>query len=294
MPKIDEGEHDIERSDIIDHANHDSLWNYYIKPFDYEESDQLEHEEIVRAKRLITPLQTNIGCVKGYRCCHNPRCRPFCSLCNRYGYSKYACLGTFENVSRNFTLLGYGPTHENFKKKCKKGRENSDGTCDDEDDYDESDKEKADPDDDNDEDYDESDEEKADPDDDSDEDDDYDESDEEKADPNDNSDEDYDESDEEKGGTKNDTNVYGQNANSHPQYNESSDNDQVHLTYHVYEEYLPTSTAPPPSYRQDRATPIILQNTPQYSVFNYYSLMSPNAKPQQVQHEKNPIIVFGM
>ena len=163
-----------------------------------------------------------------------------------------------------------------------------DGTCDDndEDDYDESDEEKADPDDDNDEDYDESDEEKADPDDDSDEDDDYDESDEEKADPNDNSDEDYDESDEEKGGTKNDTNVYGQNVNSHPQYNESRDSGQVHLTYHVYEEYLPTSTAPPPSYRQDRATPIILQNTPQYSVFNYYSLMSPNANPQQVQHEK--------
>ena len=166
-----------------------------------------------------------------------------------------------------------------------------DGTCDDndEDDYDESDEEKADPDDDNDEDYDESDEEKADPDDDSDEDDDYDESDEEKADPNDNSDEDdedYDESDEEKGGTKNDTNVYGQNVNSHSQYNESRDSGQVHLTYHVYEEYLPTSTAPPPSYRQDRATPIILQNTPQYSVFNYYSLMSPNANPQQVQHEK--------
>ena len=89
LPKIDEGEHDIERSDNIGHANHDSLWNYYIKPFDYEESDQLEHEEIVRAKRLITPLQTNIGCVKGYRCCHEPRCRPFCSLCNRYGYSKY-------------------------------------------------------------------------------------------------------------------------------------------------------------------------------------------------------------
>ena len=95
LPKVDEGEDGIERSDNIGHANYDSLWNYYIKSFDYEESDQLEHEEIVRAKRLITPLQINIGCVKGYRCCHNPRCRPFCSLCNRYGNSKY-------NVSERF------------------------------------------------------------------------------------------------------------------------------------------------------------------------------------------------
>ena len=177
-----------------------------------------------------------------------------------------------ENVTRNFYLLGYGLT--TTTENCK-GRENDDGTCDDddEDDYDESDEEKADPDEDSNEDDDD--------------DDDYDESDEEKADPNsdeDDDDDDYDESDEEKGGMKNDTNinVYVGYDNSHHPYNESSDDDKVHWTYHVYEEYLPTAStpAPSPSFRQDRAaTPIILQNTPQYSVFNYYSL-NPNSNHQ--------------
>ena len=39
-----------------------------------------EASEVFRHKRFY-PMHVNIGCVKGYKCCTDARCKPFCTLC---------------------------------------------------------------------------------------------------------------------------------------------------------------------------------------------------------------------
>ena len=49
-----------------------------------------EASEVFRHKRFY-PMHVNIGCVKGYKCCTDARCKPFCTLC--YGKTIYHNLG---------------------------------------------------------------------------------------------------------------------------------------------------------------------------------------------------------
>ena len=70
------------KSDTIESEKYKQLLNFYSKQFD--RSQEEENDDNLRYKRFF-PLHVNIGCVKGYKCCENSRCKPFCSLC----YSKF-------------------------------------------------------------------------------------------------------------------------------------------------------------------------------------------------------------
>ena len=67
-----------------------------------QENDKIEErieqesnpENVARPKRFYA-MHANIGCVKGFKCCQDPKCQPFCSMCNNDGLGKpkgYICL----------------------------------------------------------------------------------------------------------------------------------------------------------------------------------------------------------
>ena len=198
-----------------------------------------EASEVFRHKRFY-PMHVNIGCVKGYKCCTDARCKPFCTLC----YGKTILFNSqmkYISIDKLVHFSGYFNGTSNYTTTPKCQDQNENGICDDqeEDDYDESDEQKA-----EDDDYDESDEQKA-------EEEDYDESDEIKSD-----DDDYNESDEQMAERESKTNKTTTQAPHKNSYE---------LTYHLYEEYLPPPTAAPPT------PPIIVQAMPHISLNNYFS-----------------------
>ena len=55
-------------------------------------------EEYTRKKRFYN---LEVGCIKGYYCCENPVCRPYCSLCNDPP-------GGYNNQQQHQDTTGYG------------------------------------------------------------------------------------------------------------------------------------------------------------------------------------------
>ena len=68
-----------------------------LQPFLYDFEKNLEQKEEattfagLRHKRFH-PMHFNIGCVKGFKCCDDVRCKPFCSMC--YGKLLQIRVGT--------------------------------------------------------------------------------------------------------------------------------------------------------------------------------------------------------
>ena len=54
--------------------------HHFLKLERRKEKEADEEEEVFRHKRFY-PMHVNIGCVKGYKCCTDARCKPFCTLC---------------------------------------------------------------------------------------------------------------------------------------------------------------------------------------------------------------------
>ena len=65
----------MSKSWLSEDDEYDSLHEIGI---DYEEDAVAD--EYLRHKRFY-PVHVNVGCIKGAKCCADPKCRPFCSLC---------------------------------------------------------------------------------------------------------------------------------------------------------------------------------------------------------------------
>ena len=82
--------HKSRRSDIDAYRKYyfQNKWNQDDDEDYYGEEEENDMDGHLRTKRYF-PVHINIGCMTGYKCCKNEKCRAYCSLC----YSKLVLHG---------------------------------------------------------------------------------------------------------------------------------------------------------------------------------------------------------
>lgn len=86
---------------IDDHQQ--QLWDYFSQQLEESPSSALHSPDPIdsfREKRFY-PMHINIGCVKGFRCCEDAKCKPFCTLC----YGKQYIATNSQRRNGNFPVF---------------------------------------------------------------------------------------------------------------------------------------------------------------------------------------------